>query len=53
MDTAMAGDCPGGLSGQDQAVAEGVGGSTPTLEGDRLTLTMNGGTALVYRRATE
>ena len=52
-DTAMAGECPGGLGGQDQAVAEGAGGSTPTLEGDRLTLTMNGGTALVYRRATE
>lgn len=52
-DTAMNGDCPGGLGGQDQAVAEGVGGSTPTIEGDRLTLTMNGGTALVYRHATE
>ncbi len=50
---AMEGDCPGGLGGQDQAVAEGAGGSTATIEGDRLTLTMNGGTSLVYRRATE
>lgn len=52
-DTAMAGECPGGLGGQDQAVAEGVGGSSATIEGERLILTMNGGTALVYRRATE
>lgn len=52
-DTALAGECPGGLGGQDQAVAEGVGGSTPTIEGDVLTLTMNGGTSLIYRRATE
>ena len=52
-DTTMAGECPGGLGGQDGAVAEGVGGSTPTIEEDRLTLTMTGGTALVYRRATE
>lgn len=52
-DTTMEGDCPGGLGGQDQAVAEGAGGSTPTIDGDRLTLTMNGGTSLIYQRATE
>ena len=52
-ETAMEGDCPGGLGGQDQAVAEGAGGSTPTIDGERLTLTMNGGISLVYRRATE
>ena len=52
-DQAMEGDCPDGLGGQDQAVAEGAGGSTPTIDGDRLTLTINGGTSLVYRRATE
>ncbi len=52
-ETAMEGDCPGGLGSQDQAVAEGAGGSTPTIDDDRLTLTMQGGTSLVYRRATE
>jgi hypothetical protein len=49
----MEGECPGGLGGQDQAVAESVGGSTPTIDGDRLTLTMSGGTSLLYRHATE
>jgi heat shock protein HslJ len=49
----MAGECPGGLAGQDGLVAEGLDGSLPTIEGDRLTLTLNGGNGLVYRRATE
>lgn len=52
-ETRMAGECPGGLGGQDGVVVEGLGGSIPSIEGDRLTLTMNGGNALVYRRATE
>ena len=51
--TTMAGECPGGLGGQDGAVAEAIGGSLPAIEGDRLTLTKPGGEALVYRRATE
>jgi len=49
----MEGVCPGGLGGQDGAVAEGVGGSFAKVEGDRLTLAKNGGAALVYRRATD
>lgn len=48
-----AGECPGGLGGQDGAVVGSLDGSLPTIEGDRLTLTMKGGKGLVYRRATE
>jgi heat shock protein HslJ len=48
----MAGDCPGGLGGQDGAVAQAFDGSIPTIEADKLTLTMKGGLALVYRRPT-
>lgn len=49
----MAGECPDGLGGQDGKVTEWFDGALPTIEGDRLTLTMKGGTGLVYRRATE
>lgn len=49
----MTGDCPGGLGGQDGAVTAWFDGTTPTLDGDRLTLTINGGIALVYRRAID
>jgi heat shock protein HslJ len=51
--TTMDGECPEGLAGQDGDVAEGLGGSIPMIEGDRLTLTLNGGIALIYRRALE
>jgi heat shock protein HslJ len=51
--TNMFGECPGGLGGQDGLVAEGLSGSIPTIDGDRLTLRRNGGTALVYRRGPE
>jgi heat shock protein HslJ len=51
--TTMAGECPGGLGGQDGVVAEALGGSLPAIEGDRLTLSKPGGVELVYRRATE
>jgi len=47
-----AGECPAGLGGQDGAVVESLDGSRPTIDGDRLTLTMKGGRGLVYRRAT-
>lgn len=49
----MAGECPGGLGGQDVLVTEALSGSTPTIEGDRLSLAVNGGAAVIYRRATE
>jgi len=48
-----AGECPGGLGGQDGAVVGSLDGSLPTIEGDRLTLTVRGGKGLVYRRATD
>lgn len=47
------GECPGGLGGQDGAVVEGLDGALPTIDGDRLTLTMQGGLQLIYRRAAE
>jgi heat shock protein HslJ len=47
-----AGECPGGLGGQDGAVVGSLDASRPTIEGDRLTLTMKGGKGLVYERAT-
>ena len=46
-------DCPADLAEQDGTVTDVVGGSRPTVEGDRLTLTANGGRGLVYRRATD
>jgi heat shock protein HslJ len=51
--TAMDGECPGGLAGQDGVVAEAVGGSAPSVDGDRLTLAKPGGVVLIYRRASE
>jgi heat shock protein HslJ len=48
----MEGECPSDLVGQDGAVIQGFGGSVPTIEAGKLTLTMRGGLALVYRRAT-
>ncbi len=47
------GECPGGLGGQDGIVIPASDGSTPTIAGDRLTLTKNGGIQLVYRRVTQ
>lgn len=47
------GECPGGLGGQDGVVVEGLDGALPTIEGERLTLTLNGGVSLVYRRGAE
>ena len=41
------------FDGTGTTVTDVVGGSRPTIEGDRLTLTANGGRALVYRRATD
>jgi heat shock protein HslJ len=49
----MDGECPGGLGGQDGAVTEVLEGTLPTIDGDRLTMTKNGGRALIYRRATD
>jgi heat shock protein HslJ len=49
---AMEGECPSDLVDQDGAVIQGLDGSVPTIEADKLTLTMKGGLALVYRRAT-
>jgi hypothetical protein len=46
-------ECPDDLAEQDGWVTDVVGGSRPTIEGDRLTLTANGGRALIYRRATD
>ena len=47
----MEGECPDGLVGQDGDVIQAFDGSIPTIEGDKLTLTMKGGLTLIYRRA--
>ncbi len=52
-DMTMDGDCPVDLSRQDGTVSDVVGESVPSIEGDRLTLTTNGGRGLVYRRAAD
>jgi heat shock protein HslJ len=48
----MDGECPGAGVGQDGAVIQAFDGATPAIEADKLTLTMKGGLALVYRRTT-
>jgi len=46
-------ECPADLAAQDSTVTDVVGGSRPSIDGDRLTLTANGGRGLIYRRAPD